>query len=169
MGAHLRVGSTRVWGWKQTGSVDSICAPEPAHVSPYRVTVLLLILWVCPEASTVLSLHYPSALDPSEIKLPAWTQHWGLGALQPCSSSLCLFPDLALFCVAPQETEKIIAELNETWEEKLRRTEAIRMERWVVGTQGQRSSALQPWLWQTHPLSPGDPTSCHCGPTDLIR
>uniref|UniRef100_A0A8C5SR93 plus-end-directed kinesin ATPase n=1 Tax=Laticauda laticaudata TaxID=8630 RepID=A0A8C5SR93_LATLA len=27
------------------------------------------------------------------------------------------------------ETEKIIAELNETWEEKLRRTEAIRMER----------------------------------------
>uniref|UniRef100_A0A663LRQ1 plus-end-directed kinesin ATPase n=1 Tax=Athene cunicularia TaxID=194338 RepID=A0A663LRQ1_ATHCN len=30
-----------------------------------------------------------------------------------------------------KETEKIIAELNETWEEKLRRTEAIRMERWV--------------------------------------
>ncbi|XP_051567544.1 kinesin-like protein KIF1A isoform X19 [Myxocyprinus asiaticus] len=28
-----------------------------------------------------------------------------------------------------QETEKIIAELNETWEEKLRRTEAIRMDR----------------------------------------
>ncbi|XP_040202911.1 kinesin-like protein KIF1C isoform X2 [Rana temporaria] len=28
-----------------------------------------------------------------------------------------------------QETEKIIAELNETWEEKLRKTEAIRMER----------------------------------------
>lgn len=30
-----------------------------------------------------------------------------------------------------QESEKIIAELNETWEEKLRKTEAIRMERWV--------------------------------------
>lgn len=29
----------------------------------------------------------------------------------------------------PQETEKIIAELNETWEEKLRKTEALRMER----------------------------------------
>ncbi|GCB83634.1 hypothetical protein scyTo_0024159, partial [Scyliorhinus torazame] len=27
-----------------------------------------------------------------------------------------------------QETEKIIEELNETWEEKLRKTEAIRME-----------------------------------------
>lgn len=38
-----------------------------------------------------------------------------------------------------QETEKIIAELNETWEEKLRRTEAIRMERWVGwGGVGQR-------------------------------
>uniref|UniRef100_A0A8C6JE23 plus-end-directed kinesin ATPase n=1 Tax=Melopsittacus undulatus TaxID=13146 RepID=A0A8C6JE23_MELUD len=39
-----------------------------------------------------------------------------------------------------KETEKIIAELNETWEEKLRRTEAIRMERWVgwtgMGSQG---------------------------------
>lgn len=33
--------------------------------------------------------------------------------------------------ISSQETEKIIAELNETWEEKLRRTEAIRMERSV--------------------------------------
>ncbi|XP_074820352.1 kinesin-like protein KIF1A isoform X1 [Natator depressus] len=31
-----------------------------------------------------------------------------------------------------KETEKIIAELNETWEEKLRRTEAIRMERLLL-------------------------------------
>ena len=45
----------------------------------------------------------------------------------------CPHPDLTLFCLPSQETEKIIAELNETWEEKLRRTEAIRMERWVVG------------------------------------
>ncbi|PNI15613.1 KIF1A isoform 5 [Pan troglodytes] len=36
---------------------------------------------------------------------------------------------LTVLCLNPQETEKIIAELNETWEEKLRRTEAIRMER----------------------------------------
>lgn len=34
-----------------------------------------------------------------------------------------------VFSLHQQETEKIIAELNETWEEKLRRTEAIRMER----------------------------------------
>uniref|UniRef100_A0A8C3RCD0 Kinesin family member 1B n=1 Tax=Cyanoderma ruficeps TaxID=181631 RepID=A0A8C3RCD0_9PASS len=33
------------------------------------------------------------------------------------------------FGVCLQESEKIIAELNETWEEKLRKTEAIRMER----------------------------------------
>lgn len=38
-------------------------------------------------------------------------------------------PQPHLLCPAAQETEKIIAELNETWEEKLRRTEAIRMER----------------------------------------
>uniref|UniRef100_A0AAY4DAZ2 Kinesin-like protein n=1 Tax=Denticeps clupeoides TaxID=299321 RepID=A0AAY4DAZ2_9TELE len=46
--------------------------------------------------------------------------------------SECIISELlmvqALLC-SVQETEKIIAELNETWEEKLRRTEAIRMER----------------------------------------
>ena len=77
--------------------------------------------------------------------LPRWT---GIGVLGPAHlathlpfawhPSLCALPaphpDLTLFCLPPQETEKIIAELNETWEEKLRRTEAIRMERWVLGT-----------------------------------
>lgn len=38
----------------------------------------------------------------------------------------CPYPGSRL---CPQETEKIIAELNETWEEKLRKTEALRMER----------------------------------------
>lgn len=36
--------------------------------------------------------------------------------------------------IFPQESEKIIAELNETWEEKLRKTEAIRMERSGIGS-----------------------------------
>lgn len=36
------------------------------------------------------------------------------------------------FASGVQESEKIIAELNETWEEKLRKTEAIRMERSVL-------------------------------------
>lgn len=38
------------------------------------------------------------------------------------------------FGVFLQESEKIIAELNETWEEKLRKTEAIRMERSGMGS-----------------------------------
>uniref|UniRef100_A0A8C6JBP3 plus-end-directed kinesin ATPase n=1 Tax=Melopsittacus undulatus TaxID=13146 RepID=A0A8C6JBP3_MELUD len=64
----------------------------------------------------------------------------GLGDIidipSPCRASIpAAAPHPALL-----ETEKIIAELNETWEEKLRRTEAIRMERWVgwtgMGSQG---------------------------------
>jgi len=43
---------------------------------------------------------------------------------------MCINVTVSSFC--QQETEKIIAELNETWEEKLRRTEAIRMERLVT-------------------------------------
>lgn len=62
-----------------------------------------------------LATHLPFAWHPSLCALPAPN------------------PDLILFCLPSQETEKIIAELNETWEEKLRRTEAIRMERWVLG------------------------------------
>lgn len=56
---------------------------------------------------------------------------WGLGALQTCRPLSPARSSRAL--CRPQETEKIIAELNETWEEKLRRTEAIRMERWAGG------------------------------------
>uniref|UniRef100_A0A674K6L1 Kinesin family member 1C n=1 Tax=Terrapene triunguis TaxID=2587831 RepID=A0A674K6L1_9SAUR len=41
-----------------------------------------------------------------------------------------------------QETEKIIAELNETWEEKLRKTEALRMERWVLGSGPPRGGCI---------------------------
>uniref|UniRef100_A0A8C2YY19 Kinesin family member 1B n=1 Tax=Cyclopterus lumpus TaxID=8103 RepID=A0A8C2YY19_CYCLU len=41
----------------------------------------------------------------------------------------CSFPHTCFFASCVQESEKIIAELNETWEEKLRKTEAIRMER----------------------------------------
>lgn len=54
-----------------------------------------------------------------------------------------------LFCV--QESEKIIAELNETWEEKLRKTEAIRMERSVLSDNiCQFMCALS--LWGNPPL-----------------
>lgn len=47
-------------------------------------------------------------------------------------TQVVLFSHFSFFV---QESEKIIAELNETWEEKLRKTEAIRMERsvWADG------------------------------------
>uniref|UniRef100_A0A8D2MDK5 Kinesin family member 1B n=1 Tax=Zonotrichia albicollis TaxID=44394 RepID=A0A8D2MDK5_ZONAL len=51
-----------------------------------------------------------------------WIKHTSLSWPWPlnCKTSFGIFT---------QESEKIIAELNETWEEKLRKTEAIRMER----------------------------------------
>lgn len=63
----------------------------------------------------------PPAWHPSapSSQLCLWQKGWG-GAAGLRSDS----PR-----VPSQETEKIIAELNETWEEKLRKTEAIRTER----------------------------------------
>nr|XP_020465568.1 kinesin-like protein KIF1A isoform X10 [Monopterus albus] len=59
-----------------------------------------------------------------------------LSALTSRAGSIASLHDRILFSPGSEEaierlkeTEKIIAELNETWEEKLRRTEAIRMER----------------------------------------
>uniref|UniRef100_M3XM39 plus-end-directed kinesin ATPase n=1 Tax=Mustela putorius furo TaxID=9669 RepID=M3XM39_MUSPF len=59
-----------------------------------------------------------------------------LSALSSRAASVSSLHECLLFAPGSEEaierlkeTEKIIAELNETWEEKLRRTEAIRMER----------------------------------------
>ncbi|XP_016345673.1 kinesin-like protein KIF1A isoform X7 [Sinocyclocheilus anshuiensis] len=59
-----------------------------------------------------------------------------LSALSSRAGSISSLHDRIMFSPGSEEaierlkeTEKIIAELNETWEEKLRRTEAIRMER----------------------------------------
>ncbi|XP_031431415.1 kinesin-like protein KIF1A isoform X18 [Clupea harengus] len=59
-----------------------------------------------------------------------------LSALSSRAGSVASLADRIMFSPGSEEaierlkeTEKIIAELNETWEEKLRRTEAIRMER----------------------------------------
>lgn len=47
-----------------------------------------------------------------------------------CTHAPSVFLSLSLFLYfLSQETEKIIAELNETWEDKLRKTESIRLER----------------------------------------
>lgn len=65
----------------------------------------------------------------------------------------------SLCSVHPQETEKIIAELNETWEEKLRRTEAIRMERWAA-----RAGPAQPGASdRPGPLAWSPPPRVSCG------
>ncbi|CAB1412432.1 unnamed protein product [Pleuronectes platessa] len=60
----------------------------------------------------------------------------GLKSLSSRAASIASLHDRIMFSPGSEEaierlkeTEKIIAELNETWEEKLRRTEAIRMER----------------------------------------
>lgn len=71
-------------------------------------------------------------LKPNEAPPPAPPHHNALnGTAEPPPSPppapQLLSPEEAMERL--QETEKIIAELNETWEEKLRRTEAIRMER----------------------------------------
>nr|XP_021326561.1 kinesin-like protein KIF1A [Danio rerio] len=59
-----------------------------------------------------------------------------LSALSSRAGSISSLHDRIMFSPGSEEaierlkeTEKIIAELNETWEEKLRRTEAIRMDR----------------------------------------
>ncbi|XP_078266826.1 kinesin-like protein KIF1A isoform X17 [Rhinoraja longicauda] len=51
------------------------------------------------------------------------------GSLSSLHDRLMIAPGSEEAIERLKETEKIIAELNETWEEKLRRTEAIRMER----------------------------------------
>uniref|UniRef100_A0A8C3PQ72 Kinesin-like protein n=1 Tax=Calidris pygmaea TaxID=425635 RepID=A0A8C3PQ72_9CHAR len=60
----------------------------------------------------------------------------GSGSRQSRAASVASLHERIMFAPGSEEaierlkeTEKIIAELNETWEEKLRRTEAIRMER----------------------------------------
>ncbi|NXJ67584.1 KIF1B protein, partial [Rostratula benghalensis] len=89
-------------GWEKFGVVGPIWCCHP----PCRVTAALA-LW---DKHSQLSLVQERAGSKGMGRLVFDT-------LKPCSLHAC------------QETEKIIAELNETWEEKLRRTEAIRMER----------------------------------------
>ncbi|XP_042071795.1 kinesin-like protein KIF1A [Haplochromis burtoni] len=62
-----------------------------------------------------------------------------LSALSSRAGSIASLHDRIMFSPGSEEaierlkeTEKIIAELNETWEEKLRKTESIRLERFVL-------------------------------------
>lgn len=139
------------------------------------------IVWLCPQKRLV-SVD-TLVLRPLTFQALCWLDrpgNWGPHALQNFAwqPGLCLLPpqtpSLTLLCPTAQETEKIIAELNETWEEKLRRTEAIRMERWAVGKL--RTPAPQPWAWlcpsrgQARVLSSETPPDAPIadGPIDLI-
>ncbi|MBZ3888049.1 Kinesin-like protein KIF1A [Sciurus carolinensis] len=84
-----------------------------------------------PELSQV-----PDALSTVTNALVGMSPSSSLSALSSRAPSVSSLHERILFAPGSEEaierlkeTEKIIAELNETWEEKLRRTEAIRMER----------------------------------------
>uniref|UniRef100_A0A8D2B6N4 plus-end-directed kinesin ATPase n=1 Tax=Sciurus vulgaris TaxID=55149 RepID=A0A8D2B6N4_SCIVU len=84
-----------------------------------------------PELSQV-----PDTLSTVTNALVGMSPSSSLSALSSRAPSVSSLHERILFAPGSEEaierlkeTEKIIAELNETWEEKLRRTEAIRMER----------------------------------------
>ncbi|XP_035308084.1 kinesin-like protein KIF1A isoform X10 [Cricetulus griseus] len=78
----------------------------------------------------------PNNLSTVTNALVGMSPSSSLSALSSRAASVSSLHERILFAPGSEEaierlkeTEKIIAELNETWEEKLRRTEAIRMER----------------------------------------
>ncbi|XP_027393940.1 kinesin-like protein KIF1A isoform X4 [Bos indicus] len=78
----------------------------------------------------------PDNLSTVTSALVGMSPSSSLSALSSRAASVSSLHERILFAPGSEEaierlkeTEKIIAELNETWEEKLRRTEAIRMER----------------------------------------
>ncbi|XP_024210941.1 kinesin-like protein KIF1A isoform X10 [Pan paniscus] len=78
----------------------------------------------------------PDPLSTVTNALVGMSPSSSLSALSSRAASVSSLHERILFAPGSEEaierlkeTEKIIAELNETWEEKLRRTEAIRMER----------------------------------------
>ncbi|XP_069927565.1 kinesin-like protein KIF1A isoform X19 [Oryctolagus cuniculus] len=78
----------------------------------------------------------PDNLSTVTDALAGMSPSCSLSALSSRAASVSSLHERILFAPGSEEaierlkeTEKIIAELNETWEEKLRRTEAIRMER----------------------------------------
>ncbi|XP_029938694.1 kinesin-like protein KIF1A isoform X9 [Salarias fasciatus] len=88
----------------------------------------------------IIETYRVSAADIEGLKLTnamtGMSPSPSLSALSSRAGSIASLHDRIMFSPGSEEaierlkeTEKIIAELNETWEEKLRRTEAIRMER----------------------------------------
>ncbi|XP_063298465.1 kinesin-like protein KIF1A isoform X4 [Pelobates fuscus] len=93
---------------------------------------------VCPvDNANVLHTRHPADnLFTAVNALTGMSPSSSMSGLSSRAASVCSLHDRLAFTPGSEEaierlkeTEKIIAELNETWEEKLRRTEAIRMDR----------------------------------------
>ncbi|KAM4655690.1 kinesin-like protein KIF1A isoform 13-T13 [Amazona ochrocephala] len=84
----------------------------------------------------IIDSRYHSVLPGMTNAIAGISPSSSLSALSSRAASVASLHERIMFAPGSEEaierlkeTEKIIAELNETWEEKLRRTEAIRMER----------------------------------------
>ncbi|XP_056420667.1 kinesin-like protein KIF1A isoform X2 [Hyla sarda] len=93
---------------------------------------------VCPvdNANVLHTRHAPDNLFTAVNALTGMSPSSSMSGLSSRAASVCSLHERLAFTPGSEEaierlkeTEKIIAELNETWEEKLRRTEAIRMDR----------------------------------------
>lgn len=131
-----------MWGCHVPAVAGEVCASEPASQCLHACLSLspgLCSGRFCKNVPRPLCARWGCA-GPAALLPPAWPRA-SVRRCPPPAPSL----DPPLLCLALQETEKIIAELNETWEEKLRRTEAIRMERWAVGLGTRRSPGALLW------------------------
>uniref|UniRef100_A0AAR2INN8 plus-end-directed kinesin ATPase n=1 Tax=Pygocentrus nattereri TaxID=42514 RepID=A0AAR2INN8_PYGNA len=93
----------------------------------------------CPSWTLFTSVNQRGDLSTVTNAMTGMSPSPSLSALSSRAGSISSLRDHIMFSPGSEEaierlkeTEKIIAELNETWEEKLRRTEAIRMERSVL-------------------------------------
>ncbi|XP_075057908.1 kinesin-like protein KIF1A isoform X4 [Mixophyes fleayi] len=93
---------------------------------------------VCPvdNANVLHTRHAPDNLFTAVNALTGMSPSSSMSGLSSRAASVCSLHERLAFTPGSEEaierlkeTEKIIAELNETWEQKLRRTEAIRMDR----------------------------------------
>ncbi|XP_072263893.1 kinesin-like protein KIF1A isoform X5 [Pyxicephalus adspersus] len=93
---------------------------------------------VCPvdNANVLHTRHGADNLFTAVNALTGMSPSSSMSGLSSRAASVCSLHERLAFTPGSEEaierlkeTEKIIAELNETWEEKLRRTEAIRMDR----------------------------------------
>lgn len=154
------------------GGSEASVGVVPSPGVPTRMFLHLLVAQPSPPSSGRV-LRRAVQFGPTPTSQPSGLRHRRSGTGIPVSCRAARLPSAgprasahflpraltSLCSVHPQETEKIIAELNETWEEKLRRTEAIRMERWAA-----RAGPAQPGASdRPGPLAWSPPPRVSCG------